>query len=79
MRTEKELLKIGKCTHTNLTVFQAVIAILEGGCIYAGVDSHVAAERIIAICKRENQRLLKKMDAADAALGYHRNQKRKTK
>jgi hypothetical protein len=50
--------------HTNLSTFHAVIAVLEGGCVYSGVGSDKAAQQIINICKREQGRLLKIHDAA---------------
>lgn len=51
---------------TNLHVFGAVVAILEGGTLsnYSGT----AARRIIEICHKEQQRQLKLMDKAVAGL-----------
>ncbi|OZI64591.1 hypothetical protein CAL20_02740 [Bordetella genomosp. 4] len=49
--------------HTDLTVFGAVIAILEGGCLYEPL-SNEAAQQIIKICKREQQRHIRAVDAA---------------
>jgi hypothetical protein len=50
--------------HTNLTVFSAVQALLENGLIYG--PEPAAVRKIIAICKAEQQRQLRIMDAAKA-------------
>lgn len=42
--------------HTNLTTFEAVVSVLEGGCVYG---DNAAARKIIKICKAEQQRQLK--------------------
>lgn len=47
--------------HTNLTVFAAVVEILEGGTIKGEIP---AVGKIIAICKAEQQRQLRLMDQA---------------
>lgn len=49
----------------NLYVFGTVVAILEGGTLSSYSGS--AAQRIIAICKKEQARQLKLMDKAVAA------------
>lgn len=49
---------------TNLNVFASIAAILEGGCVFGGPNK--AADRIVAICKTEQQRQLRIMDAARA-------------
>lgn len=51
--------------HTDLNTFGVIVAILEGGCLYRH-DSQPAAMRIIKICHKEMQRLLKAQDAAIA-------------
>jgi len=51
---------------TNLHVFGAVVAILEGGTLSSYSGS--SARRIIAICHKEQQRQLKLMDKAVAAV-----------
>lgn len=58
-------MKAAMSAHTNLHIFGAVIAIIEGGTLssYSGT----APARIIAICHKEQQRLLKAMDKAVAA------------
>ena len=53
--------------HTDLTIFYAVIAMLEGGTL--GPDVNTDASRIIAACKRAAGRCLVRMDAANAKLG----------
>lgn len=54
--------------HTDLTVFGAVIAILEGGCLYSP-SSNTAAQQIINICQQEQQRHIRVVDAAMARQG----------
>jgi hypothetical protein len=51
--------------HTNLMVYAAVAEILEGGLLTGNVGG--TAQRIIAMCKKEQHRQLKLMDAAVAA------------
>ncbi len=43
--------------HTDLNIFAAVMAILEGGCVYTA-NGLKAAHKIIGICKKEQQRQL---------------------
>lgn len=47
--------------HTNLTIFAAVVEILEGGTIKGDIP---ATNKIIAICKAEQGRQLRLMDKA---------------
>ena len=54
--------------HTNLNVWAAVVAILESSSLYGPSSQHRAAPRVIAIAKREEQKFLRKYDAALAAL-----------
>ena len=56
-------IKDAMAEHTNLTVFAAVVATLEGVTI-RGHQADRTAQRIIAICQKEQQRQLKFMDAA---------------
>ena len=51
--------------HTNLTIYGAIVAILEGGTLSGNVGG--APARIIKICKAEQQRQLTLMDKAVAA------------
>jgi hypothetical protein len=51
--------------HSNLSMFYAVIALLEGGGIYGHVP---AAQRIIKICKAEAGRQLAAYDRAVARI-----------
>ncbi|KAB0597772.1 hypothetical protein [Cupriavidus gilardii] len=62
-RTLDELTRL----HSNLTTFGAVIAVLEGGTVYGGVASEKAANRIIATCKKEMDRLVTRYDDLRAA------------
>ena len=52
---------------TDLTVFHAVIQIMEGGCLRA--RSEAAASRIIQICKAEAGKRLRDYDRAMAKVG----------
>lgn len=45
--------------HTNLTVFAAVVALLESGCVRGHSE---AADSIIRICKNEQQIYLREYD-----------------
>lgn len=51
--------------HTNLTVFHAVISLMEGGHLYGNTPQQSAA-RIIAICKSEAHRQLRTFDKHSA-------------
>lgn len=51
--------------HTTLQTFATVVAILEGGALY-DPPSYKTAERIIAIAKAEQQKLLRRYDKARA-------------
>lgn len=53
--------------HTNLNIYAAVQALMEGSLIYGG--RHSASLKIIAICKKEQQRELRLYDAALARIG----------
>jgi hypothetical protein len=58
----KDNIKNASEAHTNLTIFHAVIAILEGGCIY-GQKADNAAQKIIKACKCAAYQQLKVYDA----------------
>jgi hypothetical protein len=49
--------------HSDLNVFHALVAILEGGTLYSQ-SAHRAAGRIIRICNEERQKQLRLYDAA---------------
>lgn len=51
---------------SNLNIFAALVAILEGGTLSGG--DNAAKRRITAICHKEQQRQLKIMDKAVAAV-----------
>ncbi|GEL42307.1 hypothetical protein MEX01_28980 [Methylorubrum extorquens] len=54
--------------HTNLSTFATLVSILEGGHLYGGNPrSDRAAQKIIDICKAEQQKLLRDYDTALAA------------
>lgn len=50
--------------HSNLNTFGAIIAILEGGCVYGGGTEAATAQKIIALCRAEQQRQLSRFDKA---------------
>ena len=62
----REVLKKSKDAASALNVLGGVIGLLEGG-VTRGWDK--TAHKIIAICKQEQLKQLKAMDAADAKLG----------
>lgn len=68
MKTTKQLIEAASKAHSNLTTFGAVIAILEGGCIYGGGNSSRAAWRMIESAKRAMQYELRQHDEAVFAL-----------
>lgn len=53
--------------HTNLSVFECVVALLESGSVYGGVGSEKARARIISAAKKEQTRLLGIYDNAVSA------------
>lgn len=63
----REVLKKSKNAASALNVLGGVVGLLENGTT-AGWDK--TAYKIIAICKKEQLRQLKVMDAADAKLGF---------
>lgn len=63
MKKSKDHLKEACQAHTNLNIFAAVVSLLEGGHLY-GCDNDAAAQRIIGICKREQDKCLRRYDHA---------------
>lgn len=63
----RELLKKSQQAHTAINTAGAVVALLEGGTVRGWEKT---SGKIIALCKKEMQRQLRIMDAADAKLGY---------
>lgn len=61
------------CAHTNLTTFGAVVAVLEGGCVYGGLDSDKAANRLIRAANAEMQRLVAIYDDCREEIARRRN------
>ncbi|VVE84935.1 hypothetical protein [Pandoraea sputorum] len=60
-------IKDAACARTNLHIFGAITSILEGGALCGGLGSDRVAARIIAMCQKEQQRLLATYDKAVAA------------
>lgn len=50
--------------HSNLNIYHAVIALMEGGLLYDG--RHKTADKIVALCK---QQASKELQIYDAAIG----------
>lgn len=61
MATDKNI-KTAMDAHTNLTMFSAIVALLESRCFYG--NETTAARKIRAICLAEQQRQLRIMDKA---------------
>ena len=53
---------------TNLTIYGSIISVLEGGTLYGnGGDIEGPRQQIIKICKREQQKWLRRYDQAIGA------------
>lgn len=61
----KDSTKAACVHHTTLNTFASVVTLLEGGTVYDPA-ANVTAQRIIRLCHSEQQRQLKKYDAAMA-------------
>jgi hypothetical protein len=62
--------------HTDLVVFESIIAILEGGTVSARVQPYDF--KVIALCKKAQQQSLKQFDRAREALRFgDRNDKQR--
>lgn len=48
--------------HSNISAFQAVVALLEGGLVYGGGKSSRVAARIIKVCQAQCQHELQNFD-----------------
>jgi hypothetical protein len=57
--TAKDAINEAAEAHTNLTMFAAVVALLESGCVCGHSN---AADKIIGICQAEQQNLLHQYD-----------------
>lgn len=66
MSRKSDYIKQAAEAHTNLNVFASVVSLLEGGHLY-GATSDRTAQRIIEICKAEQDRCLARYDSAVAA------------
>lgn len=53
--------------HSDLNLFASIVALLESGLNHS--PTYAAAERIISICKREQDKCLRRFDAAMAKAG----------
>ena len=51
--------------HTNLNIFQGIVALLEGGTIY-GNTANASVKKIVDTCKAEARKQLRLMDKAVA-------------
>ena len=51
-------------SHTNLSMFEAIIGLCESGGFYSGVGSDNAIKKIISIAKKEQQYLIQIHDDA---------------
>lgn len=65
----RERVEAAARAHTNLTMWGAVIALLESGLMYEGV-SHATVQRVIAIAQRQQRRHLDQYDAALAKVTH---------
>lgn len=72
MGRKVDYIKMAAEAHTNLNVFASVVSILEGGHLY-GAYSDRAAQRIIKICKSEQDKCLARFDKARAAADTNGN------
>lgn len=62
------LIKAVTEAHTDLTVFAAIVAILEGGTVSARAQPDDF--KVIALCQRAQQKCLRRYDRAVAALSH---------
>jgi hypothetical protein len=67
-KTPTDYAKQAGCHHAALNTFAAVVALLEGGTVPGGTGADKSRDQIIRLCKAEQQRQLKKYDAALAHL-----------
>lgn len=65
MTSKKEHASAAARAHTNLNTFGAVVAILEGGCVYG---PNATADMIIKLCKAEQHKQLRIYDRHVAAI-----------
>jgi hypothetical protein len=65
-KSKAEFLKDATEAHTDINMFAAVVAMLEGGTMSAGAQPDDF--KIIALCKRAQQRCLHRFEQAHAAL-----------
>ncbi|MFA4827904.1 MAG: hypothetical protein WC594_01715 [Thermodesulfovibrionales bacterium] len=66
MTKKEECLNKSNNAHTNLTMFHAVIQLMEGGLIYGG--GNIYANKIITIARTAAMRELRKLDKARAVV-----------
>lgn len=60
--TPLEAAKVANEAHTDLNIYHAIIALLEGGLMSS--DDLATQQRIITTCKNAGHRALQRMDAA---------------
>lgn len=65
-------MKAAMDAHTNLTIYEGIVAILEGGTLSGNVGG--MPEKIIRLCRAEQRRQLQLMDKAVAATTQEKKQ-----
>lgn len=65
-KSAKDFIKDAVEAHTDLNIFEAVVAILEGGTVSARAQPYDF--RVIALCMRAEQQCLRRYDRAISAL-----------
>lgn len=66
-KARRAMIKEAVEAHNDLNIFEAVVAILEGGTVSAGAQPYDF--RVIAICKKAQQECLRRYHRAMDALG----------
>lgn len=64
---KKKIIKEASYAHSDLNLFASIETLLEGGHLYQS-ESQLTAEKIIKICKAEQQKCLRAHDAAIRAI-----------
>ena len=62
MGSRMKAIDIAIRSHTNLSMFEAIISLIESGSFYSGVGSDKSMKKIIAIAKKEQQHLISLYD-----------------
>jgi hypothetical protein len=61
-KRQREFIIAAATARTDLNIFEAVVRLVEGGMV--GSDCYRAAERIVSISRAEQQKCLRRYDAA---------------